>query len=98
MSSISRINSLNLKSVGDIFIDNYLETVKGFESASATIKSKSRVEEKAYNIYLKVIEFNDNYKSNFKKEQWTFIENSVLEKLYCLISKDKLNFEVLEKG
>lgn len=90
---ISRGVSLNLSSIAVNFISNYLDTFKGIDQSKNVIESNKDTSEKAQELTLSVMKYNDEYKNNFKENQWSFIENSVKEKLYLMISKNELTFD-----
>lgn len=90
---ISRGVSLNLSSIAVNFISNYLDTFKGIDQSKNVIKSNKETSEKAQELTLFVMKYNDEYKNDFKESQWSFIENSVKEKLYLMISKNELTFD-----
>jgi hypothetical protein len=90
---ISRGVSLNLSSIAVNFISNYLDTFKGIDQSKNVIESNKETSEKAQELTLFVMKYNDEYKNDFKESQWSFIENSVKEKLYLMISKNELTFD-----
>lgn len=90
---ISRGVSLNLSSIAVNFISNYLDTFKGIDQSKNVIESNKDTSEKAQELTLFVMKYNDEYKNDFKESQWSFIENSVKEKLYLMISKNELTFD-----
>lgn len=90
---ISRGVSLNLSSIAVNFISNYLDTFKGIDQSKNVIESNKETSEKAQELTLSVMKYNDEYKNDFKESQWSFIENSVKEKLYLMISKNELTFD-----
>ncbi len=90
---ISRGVSLNLSSIAVNFISNYLDTFKGIDQSKNVIESNKDTSEKAQELTLSVMKYNDEYKNDFKESQWSFIENSVKEKLYLMISKNELTFD-----
>lgn len=90
---ISRGVSLNLSSIAVNFISNYLDTFKGIDQSKNVIESNKETSEKAQELTLSVMKYNDEYKNDFKESQWSFIENSVKEKLYIMISKNELTFD-----
>lgn len=90
---ISRGVSLNLSSIAVNFISNYLDTFKGINQSKNVIESNKETSEKAQELTLSVMKYNDEYKNDFKESQWSFIENSVKEKLYLMISKNELTFD-----
>lgn len=90
---ISRGVSLNLSSIAGNFISNYLDTFKGIDKSKNVIESNKSNNDKAIDLTLSVMKFNDEYRLNFKSNQWSYIENSVKEKLYVMISKNELIFD-----
>lgn len=90
---ISRGVSLNLSSIAVNFISNYLDTFKGIDQSKNVIESNKDTSEKAQELTSSVMKYNDEYKNDFKESQWSFIENSVKEKLYLMISKNELTFD-----
>jgi len=90
---ISRGVSLNLSSIAVNFISNYLDTFKGIDQSKNVIESNKSANEKAMDLTISVMKYNDEYKNDFKENQWIFIENSVKEKLYGMISKNELIFD-----
>lgn len=90
MSNISRGLALELRSVGANFIDSYLDSLKGIEESNKIILEKMSNENKSYQIYQKVMKFNDDFKIDFKEEHWAYIEKSVSESLYKMISTNKI--------
>lgn len=90
MHTISRGLALELRSVGDNFIDSYLDSLKGIEEANKIISEKISNKNKSYQIYQKVMKFNDDFKINFKEDQWSYIEKSVSESLHKMISTNNI--------
>jgi len=90
---ISRGVSLNLSSIAVNFISNYLDTFKGIDQSKNVIESNKDTHEKALDLTVSVMKYNDEYRNDFKDNQWSFIENSVKEKLYLMISKNELIFD-----
>ncbi len=93
MNSISRGVALELKSVGENLIFSYLDSLKGINEATKIMKENTTNEIKAYQIYQKVVDFNIHLKNDFKINQWNYIENIIIEKLYVMIAKGNLILE-----
>lgn len=90
MSSISKGLSLELKSISENFIDSYLDSLKGIKESKSIVDLKISNEAKAYKIYKNVIKFHEESKEDFKEDQWSYIENNVIENLYKQISKNEI--------
>lgn len=88
---ISRGVAFNLSGIGVNFINNYLDTIKGIERSESIINEKSKTNlEKSEALSELVIKFNLDLKDNYKKAEWEFIEKTIKDNLYKMISKNEL--------
>lgn len=90
---LARGLSQNLESIGNTFIENFLDSYRGLEKTKDVISQNIETYDKAEILRDNILSFNDLYKKNFTTHQYEILEDIIIKKLLYLIKQEKLNID-----